>query len=296
MQNKIDRKYYVWIWLGLIFANYIRNVYGIYQDINVLIGEASRTQIVADVFIMIFSYGVIPAVETFVFTLILYYITARRHSNYVSRTDFCYIVMTFVAGERAVAGLIDAFSILSANMHIVTATVLDVLLLPGAMLLMFFLMAKHYKFNVVEKRNSFTVMSVAFFVVLGLIVFSNNFTIVFLGSGGEYSKELIEYLRQMGYSVNALTSTIQVYSSISAIVIYIAYLIADIVIASLMKKNASEYQDEDTREAFFAKHPGARAGAPYTRRDDVDSTFEEFEKQHTDKKGDDDHVFDEFDI
>ena len=173
---------------------------------------------------------------------------------------------------------------------------LDVLLLPGAMLLMFFLMAKHYKFNVVEKRNSFTVMSVAFFVVLGLIVFSNNFTIVFLGSGGEYSQALIEYLRQMGYSVNALTSTIQVYSSISAIVIYIAYLIADIVIASLMKKNASEYQDGDTREAFFAKHPGARAGAPYTRRDDVDSTFEEFEKQHTDKKDDDDHVFDEFDI
>ena len=100
----------------------------------------------------------------------------------------------------------------------------------------------------------------------------------------------------MGYSVNALTSTIQVYSSISAIVIYIAYLIADIVIASLMKKSASEYQDGDTREAFFAKHPGARAGAPYTRRDDVDSTFEEFEKQHTDKKDDDDHVFDEFDI
>ncbi len=297
MQNKIDRKYYVWIWLGLIFANYIRNVYGIYEDINVLIGEASRTQIVADVFLMIFNYGVIPAVETFVCALILYYITARRHSNYVSRMDFCYIVMTFVAGERAVAGFIDAFSILSANMHIVTATVLDVLLLPGAMLIMFFLMAKHYKFNVVEKRNSFTVMSVAFFVVLGIIVFSNNFTIVSLGSGGEYSQTLIEYLRQMGYSVDALTSTIQVYSSISAIVIYLAYLIADIVIASLMKKNASEYQNEDTREEFFAKNPGTRGGAPYARRDDMDSTFEDFENSHTNKKkDDDDHVFDEFDI
>lgn len=65
MQNKIDRKYYVWIWLGLIFANYIRNVYGIYEDINVLIGEASRTQIVSSVFIMIFNYGIIPTVETF---------------------------------------------------------------------------------------------------------------------------------------------------------------------------------------------------------------------------------------
>ncbi len=140
-------------------------------------------------------------------------------------------------------------------------------------------------------------MSVAFFVVLGIIVFSNNFTIVSLGSGGEYSQTLIEYLRQMGYSVDALTSTIQVYSSISAIVIYLAYLIADIVIASLMKKNASEYQNEDTREEFFAKNPGARGGAPYARRDDMGSTFEDFENSHTNKKkDDDDHVFDEFDI
>jgi len=296
MQNKIDRKYYVWIWLGLIFATYIRNVYGIYEDVNALIGEASRTQVVADVFIMIFSYGIVPALITFVCALVVYYITARRHSNYVSRNDFCYIVMTFVAGERAVAGFIDAFSILSVEMHIVTSTVLDVLLLPGAMMLMYFLMAKYYKFNVVEKRNSFTVLSVIFFVVLGLSVFGNNFTIVSLGSNGEYSQALIEYLHELGYSVDALTSSIQVYSSISAIVIYLAYLVADIVLASLMKKNAAEYQDEDTREEFFARHPGARGGAPYTRRDDVESTFEDFENSHTNKKKDDDHVFDEFDI
>lgn len=296
MQNKIDRKYYVWIWLGLIFATYIRNVYGIYEDVNALIGEASRTQVVADVFIMIFSYGIIPALITFVCALVVYYITARRHSNYVSRNDFCYIVMTFVAGERAVAGFIDAFSILSVEMHIVTATVLDILLLPGTMMLMYFLMAKHYNFNVVEKRNSFTVLSVVFFVVLGLSVFGNNFTIVSLGSNGEYSQALIEYLHELGYSVSALTSSIQVYSSISAIVIYLAYLVADIVLASLMKKNAAEYQDEDTREEFFARHPEARGGAPYTRRDDVESTFEDFEKQHTKKKDDNDHVFDEFDI
>lgn len=295
MQNKIDRKYYVWIWLGLIFATYIRNIYGIYADVNALIAEASRVTIVSSVFWMIFDYGVIPALLTFVGALIVYYIMARRHSNYVSRNDFCYIVMTFVAGERAVAGFIDAFSILSVEMHIVTATVLDVLLLPGAMLLMYFLMAKHYKFNPVEKRNSFTVLSVIFMVLLGLSVFGNNFTIVALGSGGEYSETLIEYLREMGYAVDALTSGIQVYSSISAIVIYVAYLIADIVLASFMKKNAAEYQNDDTREEFFAKHPDQRGGAPYDRRDDVDATFEEFERQHTDKK-DDEHVFDEFDI
>jgi len=111
-----------------------------------------------------------------------------------------------------------------------------------------------------------------------------------------HNRSIDEYLHELGYSVDALTSSIQVYSSISAIVIYLAYLVADIVLASLMKKNAAEYQDEDTREEFFARHPGARGGAPYTRRDDVESTFEDFENSHTNKKKDDDHVFDEFDI
>lgn len=295
MQNKINKKYYVWIWLGLIFASYVRNIYSIYSDISDLVGTASRVQAVSETFFIIFDYGVIPALVTFVCSLITYYIMARRHSNYISRNDFCYSVMTFVAAERVVAGVIDAFSILSLPMHIVTATVLDVLLLPGAMLAMYFVLAKAYKFNPVEKRNSFTVLSIVFMIVLGLSVFGNNFTIVALGSNSEVSQELIDYLRQMGYEVSSLTTSVQVYSSVSAIVIYVAYLIADIVIATLLKKNASEYQDDDTREAYFARHPKESNRAPYEMREDVDSTFDEFEKQHTDKK-DNDHVFDEFDI
>lgn len=296
MQNKLDRKYYVWIWLGLIFATYIRNVYSIYADISALAATASRTEIITNVFMMIFGYGPIPAAITFLFTLILYYILIRRHSAYFSRNDFCYIIMTAVAAERIVAGIIDGFSILSFEMHVVTSTVLDVLLLPGVMLGTFFLMSKIYKFNVVEKSNCFAVLSVAFMLVLGLSVFGNNFIIVALGTNSRVSAGVVEYLRQMGYETGALTMDVQVYSSISAIVIYLAYLIADITLASIMRKNAREYQNDDTREDFVARYSqGSRYEAPQSVKDDSESVFDDFEESHTRKK-DDEHVFDEFDI
>ncbi len=295
MQNKLDRKFYVWIWLGLIFATYVRNVYSIYSDISALAATATRLEVVTNIFVMIFSYGPIPAAITFLFTLILYYILIRRHSAYLTRNDFCYIIMAAVAAERIVAGIIDGFSILSFPMHVVTSTVLDVLLLPGVMLGTFFFMSKIYKFNVVEKSNCFTVLSVAFMLVLGLSVFSNNFIIVALGANSEVSNGLVEYLRQMGYEASSLTSAVQVYASMSAIVIYIAYLIADITLASIMKKNAREYQNDDTREAFSARYSQNSYEAPHAVNDAPDSAFDDFEEKHTHKK-DDEHVFDEFDI
>ena len=81
MQNKIDKKYYVWIWLGLIFATFVRNVFPIYSQINGMLAEASRLSTLSGVFSIVFSYGLIPAAVTFLLALILYYITARRHVN-----------------------------------------------------------------------------------------------------------------------------------------------------------------------------------------------------------------------
>lgn len=83
MQNKIDKKYYVWIWLGLIFATFVRNIYPIYLDIESMIAQASRLNTLSGVVSIVFGYGLVPAVVTFVLALILYYIAARRHANYV---------------------------------------------------------------------------------------------------------------------------------------------------------------------------------------------------------------------
>lgn len=297
MKNKIDKKYYVWIWLGLLFASFVGNVYPLYCDINALVvagksGVAAATQILLDVF----SYGLVPMAGTFLLALVMWYICACRHANYISRNDFCYWVMIFVAAERLLGGVIDCFAVLEPAIYVVTSTVYTVTALPAAMLIMYFcVFRKFYNFNPVERANSFTLYSIVFMVVLGLWVLYNNLTIVSIGASTDVAAELIAYLREMGYVVDYLTAPIQVYSSIVAICIYFAYLIADIVIAALLKKQASEFRDTDTREDYLRKHPEDQRQYGYTQRNDTGDTFGEFEKQHV-KKKDDEHVFDEFDI
>lgn len=75
-------------------------------------------------------------------------------------------------------------------------------------------------------------------------------------------------------------------------------MIAVIVIGILFRKKSEEFRNEDTRDAYFEKHPNSYG---YDRRDDVSDTFDEFERKHVHKKDDSDksdggNVFDEFDI
>lgn len=299
MQNKIEKKYYVWIWLGLIFATFVRNIFPIYSEINNMLGEASKLATLQGVLSIVFSYGLIPAVVTFVLALILYYITARRHANYISRNDFCYWVMIFTAVPRAIAGIIESFAILNTNVYVFGSTVLDALLLPASYLTMFlWIFAKKYKLNPVEKRNSFSVLSTVYMVFYGIGVLGTNLAIVALGTDKELASEVAEYLRQFGYIVNTISSPLQTISSAIAICVFIAYLIAVIVIGILFRKKSEEFRNEDTRDAYFEKHPNAYG---YDRRDDVSDTFDEFERKHVHKKDDSDkpdggNVFDEFDI
>lgn len=303
MQNKIDKKYYVWIWLGLIFATFVRNIYPIYLDIESMIAQASRLNTLSGVVSIVFGYGLVPAVVTFLLALILYYIAARRHANYVSRNDFCYWTMIFTAVPRLIVGVIESFAIFNANVYIVTSTVLDTLLSPASYLVMFlWIFAKKYKLNPVEKRNSFAVLATIYMVFYGIGVLGENLAIVSIGADKKLASEIADILAQLGYIVGELTTPIQTASSAIAICVFIAYLVAVIVLAILFRKKAGEFRDTDTREQYFEKHP---SGYGYDRRDDVSDTFDEFERRHVHKKDDSDddshpsgggNVFDEFDI
>lgn len=302
MQNKIDKKYYVWIWLGLIFATFVRNIFPIYMQIGDMLNEASRLNTLSGVFSIVFSYGLIPAAVTFLLALILYYITARRHVNYISRNDFCYWVMIFTAVPRVIVGIVESFAILNSNVYVFTSTVLDALLLPASYLTMFlWIFAKKYKLNPVEKRNSFATLSTIYMIFYGIGVLGENLTIVALGADKELASELADYLSQLGYIVDTISTPLQTVSSAIALCVFAAYLVAVIVLAILFRKKSDEFRNEDTRDTYFEKHP---VGYGYERRDDVGDTFDEFERKHVHKKddSDDDHksgggnVFDEFDI
>lgn len=298
MQNKIDRKYYVWIWLGFIFAAFVRNIFPIYIDVNAMIQDGSRLNAISGTFSIIFTYGLKPTVVTFVLALILYYICARRHANYITRNDFCYWVMIFTAAERLIVGIIESFAILDGNVYVVTSTVLDALLLPAAYLTMYlWIFAKKYKFNPVEIRNSFSVLATVYMVFYGIDVLVKNLAIVAIGSDKELAREIAEILNNAGYVIGELTSELQTISSAIAICVFFAYLVAVIVLSITFRKQADEFRASDTREEYFEKHPSDRG---YDQRGDISDTFDEFERRHVHKKDgdskDDSHVFDEFDI
>lgn len=254
MKNKIDKKYFVWIWLGLLFATFFSNIYPIYNELTKMVGVGmSGVQVATQVLLGIFSYGLVPMAVTFLLALVMWYICARRHSNYISRTDFCGWVMMFVAAVRLVNGIIDCFAILQPAVYVVTSTLYTVTALPAAMLVMFFCVFKKiYNLNPVERSNSFTVYSVVFMLVLGLSVLSENLTIVSIGANTNVTQELVAYLKEMGYYVDYLTAPVQVYSSIVAICVYFAYLIADIVVATLLK-NKPHNIGERTQEKIISK-------------------------------------------
>lgn len=291
MQNKLNEKYHVWIWIGLIVSALVRNIYSIYQDVASMIADNSRLSVLTGTLSIIFVDGVLPTLLCFVLALLLYYITARRHSNYMSRKDFCYWVMLFTAIPRFIVGIVECFAILSPAVAIVTSTLLDVLLLPASYIVMYFVVfVRLYKLNPVENYNLFSLLSTIVLVVLGLIVLGENLTIVSIGLDPEFAEELNEIMREYGYEISSVTSTVQVVSSSIAMCVFCGYLIADIVVVLKLKKDMRLFRDSDTREDYTQRHGGSNYG--YSVRDDVDDTFD----IGNDSSDNDDNVFDEFDI
>lgn len=297
MQNKLDRKYYVWIWLGLIFASFIRNIYSIYSEIlGDIASNYTKALMFYDVIMMIISYGLLPVVVTFVSALVLYYITARRHSNYLSRNDFCYWVMLFTIGPHVLIGIIECFAILEPAVRIGTIFVADAVLYPFAYLMMFiFIFDKQYHFNPVERNNSFSVLATIYMIFYGLEYFFGGLTIVSLGTDTSIALEVLEELLLFAPNVNvsSLIDPLTICGAI-AICVFFAYLITVIVLGVRYKKQAAEFRDSDTRDAYYQTHQNRG----YHQRDDVFDTFDDFEKEHVNSKDDNssDNVFDEFDI
>lgn len=297
MQNKLDKKYYVWIWLGLIFACLVRNIFTFYSDIKSDIAENyTKAMMLYDIVMMLVIDGALPAAITFVLALIMYYIAARRHSNYVSRNDFCYWVMLFTIGPKVLTGVVECFAILDPSVYIVTSTLFDAVLYPLAYLLMFiFILDKQYNFNPVERNNSFSILATVYMIVYGIGAFFGNLAIVGIGSDiDSYNEIMAELSEVLGDSWTFEMSNTQIICSTVAICVFFAYLITVIVLGAHYKKQAAAFRNDDTREDYYQTHQNRG----YHQRDDVFDTFDEFEKEHVNSNDDnsDDNVFDEFDI
>lgn len=273
MANRINKKYFLFAWIALIFACFVENVFDIYQVALSLKGSGS-VQILLFILEILAFDGVVPTVIVWVCTLIVWRIGFSRYVRFMSVKDFSTLAMFSVAAVKLLTGIIDAFAILNGNVAIVTDTVLYPLLLTGALFAMYFLvLAPRYSLNPVEKFNSFKVWFTVYFAVYGLLtVFGNAFTIA-LCDGSADSMDIVQLLNSMGYVVN--TTSVQKGSSIAALIIYFLYLIAFIVVIEVYRKKVKIYRN-------------GNANADYTVKPEPEV------QETADKKND--SVFDEFDI
>lgn len=297
MRPKIDRKFYPFIWLGLIVASLVSGVYAMYVTFSNAEGISSATALFVEIFKIILSYGAIPTALCFFFAFILYALAARRGFGAIPRNDFIYTVMIFTAIVRFATGIIEVFCILEPKMYIVTSTVLNPILQPLAYgVMFFFVFAKVYKLNPVEKYYSFMLWAMVYLILLGIAVLAENLLYI-IAVQDEASLNLINKL-VADYGYVLVKNDLQTVASAVALSVYGVYVIVAAVLGEIMRSKARRFQDPATRGEYF----DSQDGRPYTMRDDVGQTYVDFDKpsqggnDDNDKNSGDGNVFDEFDI
>lgn len=292
IENKLNKKYYVWIWIGLFVASLVRNIYPIYNSALALAG-AGRSMIAVNVLYFLFLFGIVPVAVCVICAWVMYAIAFRRYLRFISRNDFCHYVMAFTAVSFMLMGFIEAFAILEPNVYAFTNSLFGVTIQFGAMIALFFaVIVKKYNPNPVEKARSFRLWFVIYLVLLGLEVFSEN-GLVIAACTQPLDNNVVQILEESGYKL--VVSELQMYVSIAAIILYVVDVIVVVVINVRFQNEARSYQNPETREEYMQKH-SRRYG--YDVRDDVHDTYgDEFENtQNKNASKDKENVFDEFDI
>ena len=291
--GKINRKYFALIWVALVLAYLMFGVYDIYSYVT-QISDVTRLTVIIAILRSLFFDGIIPAVFVFVYSLIVYRIGYSRYVRCISRNDFCYTIMAVTAVVKFFVGIIQAFAILEPNVQVFTGYLLDFALMTGAMIAtFFFIFAKQYRFNPVEKRNAFGMWMTVYMVFAGLGVIGQSGIVLILSDGSELANSLLTLLYYNGYDIYVNDFSIAV--SITAICIYVAYLVLVIVLGEKMRKDAEKFRNPETRGDYYAQYDN-RA---YTVRNDSDRVFgsdglDYAQGQQLPKQ--DEHVFDEFDL
>ncbi len=286
--NKLDKKYHVPILLGLFFATLVCNFYDIYSTCALLAASAAdmtRLNIVITVLEMLFGDVIVPTLLCMLFAFIVYHFGFMRYVRCISRSDFMYFVMLFIAGSRLLMGFIGIFGLLNENVLFCTTGFLSTLFNGAAMLVMFFVVFKRvYRFNPAEEYNAFRSWAMWFMIGGGIKAILGNGAVLILMD----TPELLSEMFNVDITANLTMLTA---GCVTGMAVYVAYLVAIIVLGELLKKKAHLFLDPATRGSYYDVH----TDAPYTVRTDAADVFGN-ERPDGSDNNDDDKVFDEFDI
>lgn len=281
----IPDKWGTLIWAVMFVAGLIRNVVPL---VTSFIGLEKAAEITLQVIYDLLEYGALPMVVCYVFSLVLFAMSARRGAVSMRRNDFVYICMLFTSGAYLVMGIIESFAFLDARIMPYTELLLNMTVLTGAYCAMFFLVLAR-RMDPRKKFYNFTSWASLYLGLQGLLVVINSaccITLVYSDTANEMLQEILEAY----YGTGIALDTGYGIAGIIALCLLAAWVIAAGVVAAILQKKAKAYV------------PPAPEPSPFAPPRQPASPFDELNNDGNDgaggngQSGDGGKVFDEFDL
>ena len=279
------------IWAVMFVAGLIRNVVPLADSFT---GLSGVTEIIVQVIYCLLEYGALPMVVCYVFSLVLFTMSARRRAVALRRNDFIYFCMLFTSGAYLLMGIIESFSFLDAGVYVYTSQLLNMTVLTGAYCAMFFLVLAP-KMDPRQKYYNFSSWASLYLGLQGLLTVVTSVSYIILFYDEAFNEQLMEIMEAYYGMQLAITENYAI-AGIIALCLLTAWCVAAGVVAFMLQKKAKSYV------------PPAPQVSPFAPPRQPSSPFDEFNGGgnaggadgtvggDADKSGDSGKVFDEFDL
>ena len=237
------------IWAVMFIAGLIRNVVSFAGSFA---GLKEPAEITLQVIYCLLEYGALPMVVCYVFSLVLFTMSARRRAVALRRNDFIYFCMLFTSGAYLLMGIIESFTFLDAGVYAYTSQLLNMTVLTGAYCAMFFLVLAP-KMDPRKKYYNFTSWASLYLGLQGLRTVVMSVMYIVLEYSADINAEFMEILES--YGLTTVFGQGYAIAGIIALCLLTAWCVAAGVVAFVLQKKAKNYVPPAPQASPFTPPP-----------------------------------------
>ena len=237
------------IWAVMFIAGLIRNVVSFAGSFA---GLTEPAEITLQVIYCLLEYGALPMVVCYVFSLVLFTMSARRRAVALRRNDFIYFCMLFTSGAYLLMGIIESFTFLDAGVYAYTSQLLNMTVLTGAYCAMFFLVLAP-KMDPRKKYYNFTSWASLYLGLQGLRTVVMSVMYIVLEYSADINAEFMEILES--YGLTTVFGQGYAIAGIIALCLLTAWCVAAGVVAFVLQKKAKNYVPPAPQASPFTPPP-----------------------------------------
>lgn len=237
------------IWAVMFIAGLIRNVVSFAGSFA---GLTEPAEITLQVIYCLLEYGALPMVVCYVFSLVLFTMSARRRAVALRRNDFIYFCMLFTSGAYLLMGIIESFTFLDAGVYAYTSQLLNMTVLTGAYCAMFFLVLAP-KMDPRKKYYNFTSWASLYLGLQGLRTVVTSVMYIVLEYSADINAEFMEILES--YGLTTVFGQGYAIAGIIALCLLTAWCVAAGVVAFVLQKKAKNYVPPAPQASPFTPPP-----------------------------------------